>query len=327
MSNMNDNNDYGKRKRYIFKVGDWTCPNPECKNINFSRRIKCNRCGAPKPQDDFIGKPKKRYGSGNYYSRSHSGSSDRDKHHHHHHSRKRSYSRSDSNLRNPRQLQNPSFLGGPPGLFKEGDWRCDNCKNINFSWRDKCNKCNRPKKDGNNMIRRPDRGFVGMQRGRNIITGYYQQNLGYFPGRFRANYWRDPHQDGYVKNFRERRDGVRDKEDRNRYRNRNRGKDDKRKKKYRKHSSSRSSSKRNSSSSSSSDRSSKKSSKSSDKSRGSRSNSKSADSPSRSRSSSRSKSGSKGSSRSDSDGSRSPSNSSSNKEDLSPRNIDINSKN
>ena len=30
-------------------------------------------------------------------------------------------------------------------LCRPGDWKCKECENVNFAWRDKCNKCEEPK--------------------------------------------------------------------------------------------------------------------------------------------------------------------------------------
>lgn len=42
-------------------------------------------------------------------------------------------------------LQSVGHFGGPPGLFKQGDWPCPHCGNVNWARRDKCNICNAPK--------------------------------------------------------------------------------------------------------------------------------------------------------------------------------------
>ena len=175
---FNGNNDYAKRKRYIFKEGDWSCPNQNCKNINFSRRTKCNRCGAPKPEN-LYDKPK-RFSTGNYHSRSRSRSRS-NRHRHHSKYEKNSRSRSNSNNYQANSVPKKGLFGGPPGVFKEGDWRCENCQNINFKWRVECNKCKYPKRDdGNNVIRRNDRDYYNnLQRRTNPGNfNYYHNNIG-----------------------------------------------------------------------------------------------------------------------------------------------------
>lgn len=141
--------------------------------------MKCNRCGTPKQSGR--GNPSGK----NYYPRSHSPSNSYERSYHYHRgnsnrynknkhsnssslsrSRSRSLSRSRSHSRNRKdlgrghsnQIQKRSSFGGPPGLFKETDWRCENCHNINFSWRSECNRCKYPRKEGGNDLLRKNPG-------------------------------------------------------------------------------------------------------------------------------------------------------------------------
>ncbi|KFH15721.1 ran binding protein [Toxoplasma gondii MAS] len=80
----------------VRKEGDWECEDPACRNVNFSKRTRCNRCGRSRPK---TGDP----------------------------------------------LKDIPNLGGPPGLFKHGDWPCAHCGNVNWARRSTCNICNAPR--------------------------------------------------------------------------------------------------------------------------------------------------------------------------------------
>jgi len=86
-------------KKMLKDKNNWECPN--CKNLNFSKRIRCNRCHKNKP--------------------------------------------SGSNKEFVDTRKFVKNLGGPPGLFREGDWACSKCDNINFAKRQCCNRCGKEK--------------------------------------------------------------------------------------------------------------------------------------------------------------------------------------
>ena len=66
-------------------------------------------------------------------------------------------------------------MGGPPrgergsssgGLeTRPGDWKCLECENVNFSWRDKCNKCEEPKGDAVPIQQGSGRSYGSQGRG------------------------------------------------------------------------------------------------------------------------------------------------------------------
>ena len=92
-------------KKMLKDKNNWECPH--CKNLNFSKRIRCNRCHRSKPSSlnkEFVDTRK--------------------------------------------FVKN---LGGPPGLFREGDWACSKCDNINFAKRQCCNRCGK-EKDSNDTV-------------------------------------------------------------------------------------------------------------------------------------------------------------------------------
>ena len=115
-----------------FKEGDWLCPYKDCNNHNFAKRMYCNRCGANRPDikhsKNRSSKSIDRFTKKLPYNRNNE------------------HNNSYSNSKNFRYNYN-SGSSYNHGLFKEGDWRCSKCLNVNFSWRRYCNKCDYPRSD------------------------------------------------------------------------------------------------------------------------------------------------------------------------------------
>lgn len=51
-NNKNENNQKKKKKPFIEREGDWVCI--QCKNLNFSFRINCNRCQISKEENHLL---------------------------------------------------------------------------------------------------------------------------------------------------------------------------------------------------------------------------------------------------------------------------------
>ena len=92
---------------FKFPDGGWVCLS--CQNYNFYGRLKCNRCGKMKTKYDPIGKPKHLL---------HLESNETDL----------------NGIHNKKQL-----------VERLGDWMCAACHNINFAFRQQCNRCKRLK--------------------------------------------------------------------------------------------------------------------------------------------------------------------------------------
>uniref|UniRef100_A0A2M4ATM0 Zinc finger Ran-binding domain-containing protein 2 n=1 Tax=Anopheles triannulatus TaxID=58253 RepID=A0A2M4ATM0_9DIPT len=110
--------DDGKRPSSNNKNGDWTCPEPDCKNLNFARRNQCNRCGKERPN---------------------SGSS------------KHGSAASDSDGGGSGGKKKTGTEIGKAaaeksrGLFSAEDWQCNKCANVNWARRHTCNICSAPR--------------------------------------------------------------------------------------------------------------------------------------------------------------------------------------
>lgn len=93
------------KKSYGIPDGGWVCL--MCRNYNFRGRTKCNRCGKPKTKHDPEGKPQ--------------------------HLMRRE-GEEELSINKPKQLKE-----------RLGDWLCLSCHNINFCFRQQCNRCKREK--------------------------------------------------------------------------------------------------------------------------------------------------------------------------------------
>ena len=65
-------------------------------------------------------------------------------------------------------------LGGPPGLFKVGDWKCSKCDNINFSWRKVCNRCDNKVINEKCISRSRSRSRKRRSRSRSRSEGHFR---------------------------------------------------------------------------------------------------------------------------------------------------------
>ena len=114
------------------REGDWRCS--ACNNINFSFRTNCNRCQAPRQAADGGDQVQVPPGGGASGGKGGGG----------------------------------ARSGVMPGQGP-GDWRCNSCNNINFSFRRACNRCQAPKPD--------DAGMAGGGGGGGPVQGEALQHL------------------------------------------------------------------------------------------------------------------------------------------------------
>ena len=111
--NKDQATDYSTKKnsskaQFKFPEGGWVCL--DCQNYNFCGRVKCNRCGKNKTKDDPVGKPKH-------------------------------LSQKENDENDPSVATKTEKC--PKKQLREhaGDWLCLSCRNINFAFRQQCNRC------------------------------------------------------------------------------------------------------------------------------------------------------------------------------------------
>jgi len=96
-----------KKKSFKFPEGGWVCS--ICQNYNFCGRVYCNRCGKTKTKEDHVGKPK-------------------------HLLRK-------ENNENEPLIPTKSSKSKKQSKDRSRDWICASCRNVNFAFRQQCNRC------------------------------------------------------------------------------------------------------------------------------------------------------------------------------------------
>jgi len=134
----------GQKSNFKFPDGGWVCL--ACQNYNFCGRVRCNRCGKNKTKDDPVGKPK-------------------------HLLRK-------ENDENDPMCVNKVQAPKTKKQLKEraGDWLCMSCRNINFAFRQQCNRCKMSKELIGTALDQKNpmwQGIIGYPHQMMMATGEY----------------------------------------------------------------------------------------------------------------------------------------------------------